>query len=173
MDGLEKKRVWINRQAIDGSDDGGSTDLIENGGFASVFVTCFGTNFKSRILRNTNGNQHNTRHKVKGRANARNPLPTFTSRRLLIYPTKVLRIANRPSRYTPNLIKNSKELFTTLSRLKKMADGQSAAWPIADPALTQTILDLVQQASHFRQLKKGANEGPSHAFSCSLETFQF
>jgi U4/U6 small nuclear ribonucleoprotein SNU13 len=32
------------------------------------------------------------------------------------------------------------------------------AWPIADASLTQTILDLVQQASHYRQLKKGANE---------------
>ncbi|KAL7623033.1 RNA binding protein snu13 [Parahypoxylon ruwenzoriense] len=35
---------------------------------------------------------------------------------------------------------------------------QSAAWPVADQALTQEILDLVQQASHARQLKKGANE---------------
>jgi len=36
--------------------------------------------------------------------------------------------------------------------------NQSAAWPVADAALTQEILDLVQQASHYRQLKKGANE---------------
>ncbi len=36
---------------------------------------------------------------------------------------------------------------------------QSAAWPVADQALSQEILDLVQQASHYRQLKKGANEG--------------
>ncbi|EHY58954.1 RNA binding protein snu13 [Exophiala dermatitidis] len=35
---------------------------------------------------------------------------------------------------------------------------ESAAWPIADQALTQQILDLVQQASHYRQLRKGANE---------------
>ncbi|KAI5860213.1 L30e-like protein [Durotheca rogersii] len=35
---------------------------------------------------------------------------------------------------------------------------QSAAWPVADQGLTQEILDLVQQASHARQLKKGANE---------------
>lgn len=35
------------------------------------------------------------------------------------------------------------------------------AWPIADEALTQNLLDLVQQASHYRQLKKGANEGES------------
>ncbi|KAI4136469.1 MAG: hypothetical protein L6R39_007769 [Caloplaca ligustica] len=40
-----------------------------------------------------------------------------------------------------------------------MSGEQSAAWPIADQALTQNILDLVQQASHYRQLKKGANEG--------------
>ena len=40
-----------------------------------------------------------------------------------------------------------------------MANEQSAAWPIADQALSQEILDLVQQASHYRQLKKGANEG--------------
>ncbi|KAI4135011.1 MAG: hypothetical protein LQ347_001046 [Umbilicaria vellea] len=39
-----------------------------------------------------------------------------------------------------------------------MSEPTSAAWPIADQALTQTILDLVQQASHYRQLKKGANE---------------
>jgi U4/U6 small nuclear ribonucleoprotein SNU13 len=34
----------------------------------------------------------------------------------------------------------------------------SAAWPQADAALSQEILDLVQQATHYRQLKKGANE---------------
>ncbi|KIO28640.1 hypothetical protein M407DRAFT_242949 [Tulasnella calospora MUT 4182] len=32
------------------------------------------------------------------------------------------------------------------------------AWPLADANLTNQILDLVQQASHFKQLKKGANE---------------
>ncbi|KAI1121933.1 ribonucleoprotein-associated protein [Nemania abortiva] len=39
-----------------------------------------------------------------------------------------------------------------------MSGQESAAWPMADPALTQEILDLVQQASHHRLLKKGANE---------------
>ncbi|ETN42104.1 ribonucleoprotein-associated protein [Cyphellophora europaea CBS 101466] len=39
-----------------------------------------------------------------------------------------------------------------------MADNPSAAWPIADEALSQKILDIVQQASNYRQLKKGANE---------------
>ncbi|VFQ85448.1 unnamed protein product [Cuscuta campestris] len=32
------------------------------------------------------------------------------------------------------------------------------AYPLADSQLTKTILDLVQQAFNFRQLKKGANE---------------
>ncbi|KAI1184725.1 ribonucleoprotein-associated protein [Nemania serpens] len=34
----------------------------------------------------------------------------------------------------------------------------SAAWPLADPTLTQELLDLTQQAVHLRQSKKGANE---------------
>jgi U4/U6 small nuclear ribonucleoprotein SNU13 len=33
------------------------------------------------------------------------------------------------------------------------------AFPLADAALTNKILDLVQQASHYKQLRKGANEG--------------
>jgi U4/U6 small nuclear ribonucleoprotein SNU13 len=32
------------------------------------------------------------------------------------------------------------------------------AFPLADTTLTNSILDLVQQASHFKQLRKGANE---------------
>lgn len=41
-----------------------------------------------------------------------------------------------------------------MSDLQKL----SSAWPVADEALTQNILDVVQQASHYKQLKKGANE---------------
>ena len=33
------------------------------------------------------------------------------------------------------------------------------AFPLADPTLTVTILDVVQQAANYKQLKKGANEG--------------
>ena len=33
------------------------------------------------------------------------------------------------------------------------------AYPLADAQLTVQILDLVQQASNYKQLKKGANEG--------------
>ncbi|KAK1754477.1 50S ribosomal protein L30e-like protein [Echria macrotheca] len=37
--------------------------------------------------------------------------------------------------------------------------NESAAWPKAeDAALVQEILDCIQQAGHYRQLKKGANE---------------
>lgn len=32
------------------------------------------------------------------------------------------------------------------------------AYPLADPVLTKQILDLVQQATNYKQLKKGANE---------------
>lgn len=32
------------------------------------------------------------------------------------------------------------------------------AYPMADPQLTHNILNLVQQASNYKQLKKGANE---------------
>lgn len=33
------------------------------------------------------------------------------------------------------------------------------AYPLADAQLTVTILDLLQQAVNYKQLKKGANEG--------------
>ncbi|PAV21039.1 13 kDa ribonucleo -associated [Pyrrhoderma noxium] len=40
-----------------------------------------------------------------------------------------------------------------------MADAQKEkAWPIAPAALTNSIMDLVQQAADYKQVKKGANE---------------
>jgi len=40
-----------------------------------------------------------------------------------------------------------------------MADrSPNVAWPVADDALSQQILDILQQAGHYHQLKKGANE---------------
>ena len=33
------------------------------------------------------------------------------------------------------------------------------AYPLADSQLTVTILDLLEQAVNYKQLKKGANEG--------------
>ena len=38
----------------------------------------------------------------------------------------------------------------------EMANQESAAWPLADAGLAQELLDMVQQCSHYRQLKKGA-----------------
>ncbi|KAL8584271.1 RNA binding protein snu13 [Nucella lapillus] len=34
----------------------------------------------------------------------------------------------------------------------------SKAYPLADPTLSQQILDIVQQATNYKQLRKGANE---------------
>ncbi|KAJ1961428.1 RNA binding protein snu13 [Dipsacomyces acuminosporus] len=39
-----------------------------------------------------------------------------------------------------------------------MPEVNPKAFPLADSALTNQIQDLVQQASHYKQLKKGANE---------------
>lgn len=53
------------------------------------------------------------------------------------------------------------------------------AYPLADAQLTITIMDLVQQAANYKQLKKGANEGEllmnirSFLFLCYEFYFQF
>jgi hypothetical protein len=39
------------------------------------------------------------------------------------------------------------------------SDVNPKAYPLASNELTQTILDLVQQATSYKQLRKGANEG--------------
>lgn len=39
-----------------------------------------------------------------------------------------------------------------------MSAPDARAFPLADSDLTQQILDITQQATHLRQLKKGANE---------------
>ncbi|KAL2927436.1 NHP2-like protein 1 [Bienertia sinuspersici] len=42
-----------------------------------------------------------------------------------------------------------------------LAEGEAVnpkAYPLADAQLTITIMDLVQQAANYKQLKKGANE---------------
>lgn len=50
-------------------------------------------------------------------------------------------------------------LLLSVKKPESLTDTVHIAWPIADEALTTELLDLVQQASHYRQLKKGANEG--------------
>ncbi len=39
----------------------------------------------------------------------------------------------------------------------------NAAWPLADIPLAAEIMDLLQTATHYRQAKKGANEGACQA----------
>merc|ERR1712004_639568 len=51
-------------------------------------------------------------------------------------------------------------LFTRSHRklVKMTEEVNPKAYPLADPELTQKILELVKQASNYKQLKKGANE---------------
>ena len=51
-----------------------------------------------------------------------------------------------------------------------MADGEISkkAFPLASADLTVSILDLVQQANNYKQLKKGANEG---TVQCRVDGF--
>jgi len=39
-----------------------------------------------------------------------------------------------------------------------MDNARGKAWPLSDAVLTNTLLDLVEQASQYKMLKKGANE---------------
>merc|ERR1712097_202405 len=44
------------------------------------------------------------------------------------------------------------------SKTKQMAETSSKAFPLADTEMTRKILDLTQQATNYKQLRKGANE---------------
>ena len=43
------------------------------------------------------------------------------------------------------------------------------AYPLADEELNKQILDIVQQALNFKQLKKGANEGMQHIHTHTIK----
>jgi hypothetical protein len=47
----------------------------------------------------------------------------------------------------------------TRSLTRAQAEVNPKAYPLADQQLSGTILDLVSQASSYKQLRKGANEG--------------
>ncbi|KAI3600031.1 hypothetical protein WG66_011151 [Moniliophthora roreri] len=52
-----------------------------------------------------------------------------------------------------------------------MAEARGKAYPLADPDLTNTILELTQQAVQYKQLKKGANEGAwTEILTSSIDT---
>ena len=44
------------------------------------------------------------------------------------------------------------------------------AWPLADATLSQKLLDLIQQAMNYHQLRKGANEGLLSSLKQQLPT---
>jgi len=51
------------------------------------------------------------------------------------------------------------------------AEVNPKAYPLADAQLTVKILNLVQQATNYKQLRKGANEGNiSHALLTKLKS---
>lgn len=45
------------------------------------------------------------------------------------------------------------------------------AFPLADADLTIALLDLVQQATNYKQTKKGANEGMSYNINSLHDTW--
>ena len=58
------------------------------------------------------------------------------------------------------LIKPKKKLRGELIALLPQTDSVNPkAFPLAPADLSVTILELVQQANNYKQLKKGANEG--------------
>lgn len=50
-------------------------------------------------------------------------------------------------------------LLISYDTLQSIEAVNPKAYPLADAQLTITILDLIQQAANYKQLKKGANEG--------------
>jgi len=78
----------------------------------------------------------------------------------LVTPT--VRCTGRPSAlHTARPAQTSPPTSPCLSALQ--AEVNPKAFPLADASLSVTILDVVQQAANFKQLKKGANEGTRRA----------
>jgi hypothetical protein len=50
-------------------------------------------------------------------------------------------------------------IFFCSGALQSQEAVNPKAYPLADAQLTVTILELIQQAANYKQLKKGANEG--------------
>ena len=66
--------------------------------------------------------------------------------------------AERPT-HTPTHPSTRPPSPVTLSRALSLSMRRNPkAFPLADAQLTVTILDVIQQAANFKQLKKGANE---------------
>lgn len=50
-------------------------------------------------------------------------------------------------------------------------DVNPKAYPLAPPDLSNRVLELIQQACNYKQLRKGANEGHLHITSIILYLF--
>lgn len=61
-------------------------------------------------------------------------------------------------------------LAADVCRCSAQAEPNPKAFPLADAQLSVTILDVVQQAANYKQLKKGANEGAP--FECALHWYR-
>ncbi|XP_053495883.1 SNU13 homolog, small nuclear ribonucleoprotein b (U4/U6.U5) [Ictalurus furcatus] len=55
-------------------------------------------------------------------------------------------------------VKHSPRGPDKISKIMTETEVNPKAYPLADATLSKTILDLVQQASNYKQLRKGANE---------------
>ena len=49
-----------------------------------------------------------------------------------------------------------------------MAEINPKAYPLADSELTVSILELVQQGSNYKQIKKGANEVYDYSITIAI-----
>ena len=59
-------------------------------------------------------------------------------------------------------------VVTSRRAARTQADAPNPkAFPLADATLSITILDVIQQAANYKQLKKGANEGACSAARAS------
>lgn len=54
----------------------------------------------------------------------------------------------------------------SLLLLLQPTETNPKAYPLADPQLTVTILELLEQATNYKQIRKGANEGERDRTQC-------
>ena len=82
-------------------------------------------------------------------------LPLFGTRHVRVASHALLTLSSQRSDWTLSLDRT----------MASASEVNPKAYPLASGDLTQTILDLVQQATSYKQLRKGANEGTLYAFT--------
>lgn len=91
----------------------------------------------------------------KGRATAVNPLLCISPRIqvhniIIVYPSSNL-LKQQTTDSSSSRNDGSVSWYAFLLHTSTIIADGSTAWPIADASLSQEILDLVQQASHYRE----------------------